>query len=88
MRRPARARTVMACAILAERAVSALVLINKTALAVQWREQIRNLLGIKAGQLGGGRTKTRGQVDTIFSCRPDLVPRPSHPGCGKGATPL
>lgn len=59
-------KTVMACAIISERAVSTLVLINKTALASQWREQIRGLLGIKAGQLGGGRRKTRGQVDIML----------------------
>lgn len=59
-------KTVMACAIIAERAVSTLILINKTALASQWREQVRTLLGIKAGQLGGGRVKTRGQVDIML----------------------
>lgn len=59
-------KTVMACAIIAERGVSTLVLINKTALAAQWREQISKLLGIKAGQLGGGRVKTRGQVDIML----------------------
>lgn len=59
-------KTVMACAIIAERAVTTLVLINKTTLASQWREQIRTLLGIKAGQLGGGRVKTRGQVDIML----------------------
>ena len=56
----------MACALIAERAVTTLVLINKTALASQWREQIRTLLGIKTGQLGGGRVKTRGQVDIML----------------------
>lgn len=59
-------KTVMACALIAERAVTTLVLINKTALASQWREQIRTLLGIKTGQLGGGRVKTRGQVDIML----------------------
>ena len=59
-------KTVMACAIIAERSVTTLVLINKTALASQWREQVRNLLGIKTGQLGGGRAKTRGQVDIML----------------------
>jgi len=59
-------KTVMACAIIAERGVSTLVLINKTALASQWRDQVRTLLGITAGQLGGGRTKTRGQVDIML----------------------
>lgn len=59
-------KTVMAAAIIAERAVSTLVLINKTALASQWREQVRNLLGVKTGQLGGGRAKTRGQIDIML----------------------
>ncbi len=59
-------KTVMACAIIAERAVSTLVLINKTALASQWREQVSDLLGIKTGQLGGGRMKTRGQIDIML----------------------
>ena len=59
-------KTVMACAIIAERVVSTLILINKTALASQWREQIRALLDVKAGQLGGGRVKTRGQVDIML----------------------
>ena len=38
-------KTVMACAVIAERSVSTLVLINKTALASQWRDQIQTLLG-------------------------------------------
>ena len=59
-------KTVMACAIIAERAVTTLVLINKSALASQWREQVHNLLGIKTGQLGGGRVKLRGQVDIML----------------------
>jgi superfamily II DNA or RNA helicase len=59
-------KTVMACAVIAERAVSTLILINKTALAAQWRDQIRTLLGLKAGQLGGGRKKTTGQVDIML----------------------
>jgi len=59
-------KTVMACALIAERAVSTLVLINKTALAGQWREQIKRFLGVKAGQLGGGRKKTSGQIDIML----------------------
>jgi len=59
-------KTVMACAIIAERGVSTLVLINKTAIASQWRDQIESLLGVKAGQLGGGRAKARGQIDIML----------------------
>ena len=66
MRMKQRARHAVPCALIAERAVTTLVLINKAALATQWREQIRTLLGVKAGQLGGGRTKTRGQVDVML----------------------
>lgn len=59
-------KTVMACAIIAERAVSTLILINKAALASQWRAQILALLGIKAGQLGAGRARTNGQIDIMM----------------------
>lgn len=59
-------KTIMACAIIAERAVSALILINKTTLATQWRKQILDLLDVKAGQLGAGRTKTTGRIDIMM----------------------
>ncbi|MCL1801886.1 MAG: DEAD/DEAH box helicase family protein, partial [Promicromonosporaceae bacterium] len=59
-------KTVMACAVIAERSVSTLILISKTALASQWRERIVEFLGIKAGQLGGGRKKLTGRVDIML----------------------
>lgn len=66
---PGSGKTVIACALIAARAVPTAILVNRAELLVQWRERLTQFLSIEEkqiGQLGAGRRKRKGDIDLIM----------------------
>ena len=63
---PGAGKTVLACGVIANRAVPTLVMVDRQPLLEQWRERLVTHLGIdrrQIGVVGAGRSRPRGVVD-------------------------
>ena len=63
---PGAGKTVMACALIAKRKTSTLILVHRTQLMDQWKLRLSEFLGLNPkdiGSFGGTRKKQSGQVD-------------------------
>ncbi len=66
---PGTGKTIMACALIAERSLPTLILVHRGPLMDQWRNQLADGLGMPAleiGTLGGGKDRRTGVVDVAM----------------------
>lgn len=62
-------KTVIACAMIAERRVPTAIIVNRSELAAQWRDRLTRFLDVeprRIGQLGSGRRKRGGLIDIVM----------------------
>jgi superfamily II DNA or RNA helicase len=66
---PGSGKTVVGCGLIARHRVPTLVIVDRKPLVEQWRERLVTHLDLdvkQIGQLGGGRSKTKGVVDVVM----------------------
>jgi superfamily II DNA or RNA helicase len=63
---PGAGKTVLACGVIARRAVPTLVIVDRQPLVEQWRDRVSEHLGMdrkQVGIIGAGRRRARGSID-------------------------